>query len=80
MLLQPTASRPRQAVWSLSFRPFFLGGSLFALTALLLWAGVLAGAPAPAPPGGMLAWHRQVEVAGTGTRNQTDQFTHDALP
>lgn len=51
MLLQPTASRPRQAVWSLGFRPFFLGGSLFALIALLLWAGVLAGALAPAPPG-----------------------------
>ena len=48
MLLQPTASRPRQAVWSLGFRPFFLGGSLFALIALLLWAGVLAGALAPA--------------------------------
>ncbi|RIZ41075.1 NnrS family protein [Pseudomonas putida] len=64
MLLQPTASRPRQAVWSLGFRPFFLGGSLFALIALLLWAGVLAGALAPAPPGGMLAWHRHEMLYG----------------
>ena len=42
MLVQPIASRPRQAVWGLGFRPFFLGGTLFALVALLLWAGVLA--------------------------------------
>ncbi|WP_336335593.1 NnrS family protein [Pseudomonas putida] len=58
MLVQPIDSRPRQAVWGLGFRPFFLGGSLFALVALLLWAGVLAGVLDPTPPGGMLAWHR----------------------
>ncbi len=69
MLLQPTASRPRQAVWSLGFRPFFLGGSLFALIALLLWAGVLAGALAPAPPGGMLAWHRHEMLYGVRRRH-----------
>lgn len=39
MLIQPIAARPRQALWALGFRPFFLGGSLFALLALLLWAG-----------------------------------------
>ncbi|EPJ2808202.1 NnrS family protein [Pseudomonas putida] len=64
MLVQPTASRPRQAVWGLGFRPFFLGGSLFALVALLLWVGVLTGALAPAPPGGMLAWHRHEMLYG----------------
>ncbi|MEB6587742.1 MULTISPECIES: NnrS family protein [Pseudomonas] len=58
MLVQPIDSRPRQAVWGLGFRPFFLGGSLFALVALLLWAGVLAGVLEPTPRGGMLAWHR----------------------
>lgn len=50
MLVQPIDSRPRQAVWGLGFRPFFLGGSLFALLALLLWGGVLAGALEPTPP------------------------------
>jgi len=64
MLVQPVASRPRQAVWGLGFRPFFLGGSLFALLALLLWAGVLAGALAPTPAGGMLAWHRHEMLFG----------------
>ena len=64
MLVQPIDSRPRQAVWGLGFRPFFLGGSLFALLALLLWAGVLAGALAPTPAGGMLAWHRHEMLFG----------------
>ena len=30
--------------------------------------------------GGALVLVGGVEVAGTGTRNQTDQFTHDVLP
>ncbi len=64
MLVQPIDSRPRQAVWGLGFRPFFLGGSLFALLALLLWAGVLAGTLEPTPPGGMLAWHRHEMLYG----------------
>ncbi|MFV3372912.1 NnrS family protein [Pseudomonas sp. NY11226] len=64
MLVQPIASRPRQAVWGLGFRPFFLGGSLVALVALLLWVGVLTGALAPDPPGGMLAWHRHEMLYG----------------
>lgn len=64
MLVQPIDSRPRQAVWGLGFRPLFLGGSLFALLAVLLWAGVLAGAIAPSPAGGMLAWHRHEMLYG----------------
>jgi uncharacterized protein involved in response to NO len=64
MLVQPVTARPRQALWALGFRPFFLGGSLFALLALLLWAGVLAGALQPNPPGGMLAWHRHEMLFG----------------
>lgn len=67
MLVQPIESRPRQAVWGLGFRPFFLGGSLFALVALLLWAGVLAGLLAPTPPGDMLAWHRHEMLYGFAT-------------
>ncbi|QXI36530.1 NnrS family protein [Pseudomonas xantholysinigenes] len=64
MLVQPVTARPRQALWALGFRPFFLGGSLFALLALLLWAGVLVGALQPNPPGGMLAWHRHEMLFG----------------
>lgn len=64
MLVQPVTSRPGQAVWALGFRPFFLGGSLFALVALLLWAGVLAGLLQPTPAGGMLAWHRHEMLYG----------------
>ncbi|MGS7251100.1 NnrS family protein [Pseudomonas anuradhapurensis] len=64
MLVQPIDSRPRQAVWGLGFRPLFLGGSLFALLAVLLWAGVLAGVIAPTPAGGMLAWHRHEMLYG----------------
>lgn len=64
MLVQPITSRPRQALWALGFRPFFLGGSLFALVAVLLWAGVLTGALSPTPAGGMLAWHRHEMLYG----------------
>lgn len=64
MLVQPIAARPRQALWALAFRPFFLGGSLFALLALLLWAGVLSGALHTTAPGGMLAWHRHEMLFG----------------
>ncbi|MDH0301792.1 MULTISPECIES: NnrS family protein [unclassified Pseudomonas] len=64
MLIQPIPARPRQALWALGFRPFFLGGSLFALIALMLWAGTLTGALSPTPPGGMLAWHRHEMLFG----------------
>ncbi|AMK31362.1 NnrS family protein [Pseudomonas mosselii] len=64
MLVQPITARPRQALWALGFRPFFLGGSLFALVALLLWAGELAGALQLNPAGGMLAWHRHEMLFG----------------
>ncbi|MFV3381285.1 MULTISPECIES: NnrS family protein [Pseudomonas] len=64
MLVQPITSRPRQAIWALGFRPFFLGGSIFALVAVLLWAGVLSGVASPTPSGGMLAWHRHEMLFG----------------
>ncbi|QVM89227.1 NnrS family protein [Pseudomonas entomophila] len=64
MLIQPITARPRQALWALGFRPFFLGGSLFAFLALLLWAGTLTGALQLSPSGGMLAWHRHEMLYG----------------
>jgi len=64
MLVQPINTRPRRALWALGFRPFFLGGSLFALLALLLWGGVLAGVLQASPVGGLLAWHRHEMLFG----------------
>ncbi|MCE5364344.1 NnrS family protein [Pseudomonas anguilliseptica] len=46
-------------LWRLGFRPFFLGGALFAVLAIGLWAAVLLGyLPGWQPVGGSLAWHR----------------------
>ena len=64
MLIQPITARPRQVLWALGFRPFFLGGSLFAFLALLLWAGTLTGTLQLSPSGGMLAWHRHEMLYG----------------
>lgn len=64
MLVQPISARPRQALWALGFRPFFLAGSAFALVALLLWGAVLTGIVQPTPAGGMLAWHRHEMLFG----------------
>lgn len=46
-------------LWRLGFRPFFLGGAVFAVLAVGLWAAVLLGyLPGWQPAGGSLAWHR----------------------
>jgi len=46
-------------LFSLGFRPFFLAGAGFAITAIAIWALWLYGGLADAQPvGGMLAWHR----------------------
>lgn len=46
-------------LWRLGFRPFFLGGALFAVLVIGLWAAVLLGyLPGWQPAGGSLAWHR----------------------
>ena len=53
-------------LWRLGFRPFFLGGALFALLAVALWGAALAGHPALQPLGGLLAWHRHEMLFGFG--------------
>ena len=46
-------------LWRLGFRPFFLGGALFAVLAIGLWAAALLGYLSGwQPVGGSLAWHR----------------------
>ena len=39
-------------LWRLGFRPFFLGGALFALLAMAAWVAALNGWLAPQPLGG----------------------------
>lgn len=52
-------------LWRLGFRPFFLGGAVFALLAVATWAAVLLGLlPAWQPLGGWLAWHRHEMLFG----------------
>ena len=53
-------------LWRLGFRPFFLGGALFALLAMAAWVAALNGWLAPQPLGGWLAWHRHEMPFGFG--------------
>ncbi|MDD0842817.1 NnrS family protein [Pseudomonas sp. Gutcm_11s] len=53
-------------IWRLGFRPFFLGGALFALLAVALWGAALAGHASLQPLGGLLAWHRHEMLFGFG--------------
>ena len=54
-------------IWRLGFRPFFLGGSLFALLAIPLWIAALNGLLGNwQPAGGWLAWHRHELLFGFG--------------
>ncbi len=52
-------------IWRLAFRPFFLGGSLFAMLAIPLWIAAWTGLwPGFQPTGGWLAWHRHEMLFG----------------
>ncbi|MNZ43431.1 NnrS protein [compost metagenome] len=52
-------------LWRLGFRPFFLGGSLFAIVAIAAWISVLLGLlTAWQPLGGWLGWHRHEMLFG----------------
>lgn len=55
-------------LFRLAFRPFFLLGSLFAVSAILLWVIFLTGDFVDwQPAGGWLAWHRHELVFGFAT-------------
>ncbi|MBK5012208.1 NnrS family protein [Pseudomonas sp. S60] len=64
MLVPLMESRRCRPLWNLAYRPFFLAGTVFALIAVMIWAGTLAGVSAPVPTGGMLAWHRHEMLYG----------------
>lgn len=51
-------------LWRLGFRPFFLGGALFAALAVPLWLAALFGLLNWQPLGGWLGWHRHEMVFG----------------
>ncbi|WP_417791508.1 NnrS family protein [Stutzerimonas xanthomarina] len=52
-------------MWRLAFRPFFLGGSLFAMLAIPLWIAAWTGLwPGFQPTGGWLSWHRHEMLFG----------------
>ncbi|WP_193427059.1 NnrS family protein, partial [Methyloceanibacter marginalis] len=46
-----------RALLSYGFRPFFLGAALWAILALTIWLGALAGRWELAPGYGALPWH-----------------------
>ena len=54
---RPATGLARISVLSYGFRPFFLGGALWALAAMLLWIGVVTGRWQIAASYGPLAWH-----------------------
>lgn len=51
-------------LWRLGFRPFFLGGAVFAALAVPLWLAVLCGLAHWQPLGGWLGWHRHEMTFG----------------
>jgi uncharacterized protein involved in response to NO len=75
----------RIPILSYGFRPFFLGGALWALVAMLLWIGVVTGQWEIAVNYGPLAWHAHEFLFGyvgaiiagfllTAIPNWTDQL------
>ena len=53
-------------LFSFGFRPFFLGASIWAILAVGLWLGALAGLWELAPGYGALAWHAHEMIFGYG--------------
>ena len=60
------ADRDTIALFSYGFRPFFLGGAIWAIVALVLWIGSLQGYVQIAPSYGALPWHGHEMLFGYG--------------
>lgn len=65
-LLDASRELAIRPIWRLGFRPFFLFGTAFALSAVLIWLVALNGHTDWQPAGGWLAWHRHEMVFGFG--------------
>jgi uncharacterized protein involved in response to NO len=63
----PSAPRLGLPVWSLGFRPFFLAAALFAIVAVLIWVGVLAGLFKPMGSFNPILWHAHEMIYGYAT-------------
>ncbi|SDG01075.1 uncharacterized protein involved in response to NO [Limimonas halophila] len=66
MSVGAAGGRPLPAVFQHGFRPFFLGGALWAAGALALWMAALHGTGAPASALPPLVWHGHAMVYGFG--------------
>ena len=51
-------------LWRQAFRPFFLGGALFSLLAMIAWSGLLAGWLTFRPHGNPFFWHAHEMLFG----------------
>lgn len=62
-----SASSSRFALFSNGFRPFFLGGAIWAMVAMLLWIALLTGQVSFASHYGAVAWHAHEFLFGYGS-------------
>lgn len=51
-------------VWRMAFRPFFLGGTIFSIVAMLVWLLALSGKITFNPYGGAFFWHMHEMLFG----------------
>lgn len=61
------ASRSRFVLFGNGFRPFFLGGAIWAAVAMLLWIALLTGQVSFASRYGAVAWHAHEFLFGYGS-------------
>lgn len=60
----PVNSVAQLPIFSFGFRPFFLGGAIWAALNMLLWTAMLSGHISPATPYGPFSWHAHELVVG----------------
>ncbi len=63
-LVDPVEAKRILPLFRLAFRPFFLGGAVFSLLALGLWAAFWLGAVRWSPYGGWIWWHAHEMLYG----------------
>ena len=63
-LVDPEQANRILPLFRLAFRPFFLGGAVFSLLALALWAAFWVGSVSWSPHGGWIWWHAHEMIFG----------------
>jgi uncharacterized protein involved in response to NO len=79
MAVSPTAKLSSTALFSAGFRPFFLGGSLWAAGAMALWIALITGQITFAQSYGAVAWHAHEFLFGYVTASLAG-FLLTAIP